>query len=79
MPGASSPTEQAEALPYHLLHQASGTSMPSAATSPISEQQASLRHINTRKRPTSISAASPRQALLFQDDCPGLDHFRLCF
>ena len=45
-------------MPY-LLHQSSGTS----AASPMTEQQASLRRINTRKRATSITAASPRQAL----------------
>ena len=52
------PTGHAEPLPYHLLHQSSGTS----AASGLTEHQAGLRHINTRKRATCFTAASPRQA-----------------
>ena len=66
---AGSPLGQVEALPPHLLHQSSGTSAASASM----EQQPGLRHINTRRRASSISAASPRQA-------PALPayHFNIC-
>lgn len=53
---AAGATGPAEALPYHLLHQSSGTSAGSALT----EHQAGLRHINTRKRATCFTVASPR-------------------
>ena len=53
-----SPTGHTEGLPYYLLHQSSGTS----ASSGMTQQLAGLRHINTRKRATSFTAASPRQA-----------------
>ena len=53
---AGSPSGQPVPLPYHLLHQNSSTSMTSAST----DQQAGLRHINTRKRASSFTAASPR-------------------
>ncbi|KAL3143339.1 hypothetical protein ABBQ38_002174 [Trebouxia sp. C0009 RCD-2024] len=53
---AAGPTGHAEPLPYHLLHQSSGTS----AASGLTEHQAGLRHINTRKRANCITAASPR-------------------
>ena len=56
---AGSPTGHTDALPYHLLHQSSGTS----AASGMTEHQTGLRHVNTRKRVTCFTAASPRQAL----------------
>ena len=56
---AGSPTGHTDALPYHLLHQSSGTS----AASGMTEHQNGLRHVNTRKRVTCFTAASPRQAL----------------
>lgn len=64
-----SPTGHTEGLPYYLLHQSSATSAGSGMT----EQQAGLRHINTRKRATSFTAASPRQAL----DQPNMAYFVL--
>ena len=54
--GTADAAAQASPVPYHLLHQSSGTSM----TSTTLDQHPSLRQINTRKRASSLAAASPR-------------------
>ncbi|KAL0039756.1 hypothetical protein WJX77_006974 [Trebouxia sp. C0004] len=66
--GTAEAVAQASPLPYHLLHQSSGTSMTSTTT----DQHPSLRQINTRKRASSLAAASPTaSAGLQQPVTPG--------
>lgn len=57
--GTAEAAAQASAVPYHLLHQSSGHSMTSTTT----DQHPSLRQINTRKRASSLAAASPKYTL----------------
>lgn len=65
--GTAEAAAQASPVPYHLLHQSSGTSM----TSTTLDQHPSLRQINTRKRASSLAAASPRASGLQQPVTPG--------